>query len=228
MRAMNRLVITVAACGLAVAGLSACSSTKPHKNKTVSYQENAPVRTLVIKGDVGDIEVSGGGTSVSVTEKHRFQKVEPVTSHTVANGTLTLGYSCNDPQCGVDYMVKVPAGTAVQISDSTGDIKLSQLSGAVEATTGSGKIAADGLSSPQAQFTTDTGDVEAGFAKSPWAASVKVSTGDVTFTLPTSTKYAVDAHSTTGEVHVEVPQDADAANRITAKVGTGNVTVSHA
>ncbi|MGW0207066.1 DUF4097 family beta strand repeat-containing protein [Streptomyces sp. NPDC003233] len=228
MRAMNRLVITVAACGLAVAGLSACSSTKPHQNKTVSYQENAPVRTLVIKGDVGDIAVSGGGTSVSVTEKHRFQKTEPVASHTVANGTLTLSYSCNDPQCGVDYTVKVPAGTTVQLSDSTGDVKLSQLTGAVEATTGDGNITAEGLSSPQAQFTTDTGDVVAGFAKSPSVANAKVSTGDVTFTLPTSAKYAVDAHSTTGEAHVEVPQDADAANRITAKVGTGNVTVTRA
>lgn len=225
---MNRPMITVAACGLAVAGMSACSSTKPHKNKTVSYQESSPVRRLVIKGDVGDIEVTGGGTSVSVTEKHRFQKVDPVTSHTVADGTLTLSYSCNDPQCGVDYTVKVPAGTAVQISDSTGDVKLSQLSGAVEATTGSGKIAAEGLSSPQAQFTTDAGDVVAAFTKSPSAVNAKVSTGDVTFTLPTSTKYAVDAHATTGEVHVDVPQDADAANRITAKVGTGNVTVTHA
>ncbi len=124
--------------------------------------------------------------------------------------------------------MKVPAGTAVQISDSTGDIKLSQLSGAVEATTGSGKIAAEGLPSSQVQFTTDTGDVVAGFAKSQTAVNAKVSTGDVTFTVPTSTKYAVDVHSTTGAVHVDVPQDTDAANRITAKVETGNVTVAHA
>lgn len=228
MRAMNRLVITVAACGLAVAGLSACSSTQPHKTKTVSYQETSPVRTLVIKGDVGDIEVTGAGSSVSVTEKHRYQKTEPATSHKMDNGTLTLGYSCDDPQCGVDYTVKVPVGTAVQITDDTGDVKLSRLAGAVDVTTDSGKITAEGLSSSKARFTTDTGDVDAGFVKSPSAASAKVSTGDVTFTLPTSAKYAVNAHSTTGEVHVDVPQDADAANRITVKAETGNVTVSHA
>jgi DUF4097 and DUF4098 domain-containing protein YvlB len=225
---MNRLVITVAAGGLAVAGLSACSSMQPHKSKTVSYRENSPVHTLVIKGDVGDIKVSGGGSSVSVTEEHRFQEAEPVTSHAVADGTLTLGYSCNDPQCEVDYTVMVPAGTAVRLGDHTGDIALSRLSGTIEATTGSGNIAARSLSSPQVQFTAHTGDVVAGFTKSPSAVNAEVSTGDVTFTLPTSTEYAVNAHSALGEVHVEVPQDTDGTSRITAKVGTGNVTVSHA
>ncbi|WP_158675521.1 DUF4097 family beta strand repeat-containing protein [Nocardia stercoris] len=225
---MNRLMISIIACGLAVAGLSACSDTSPHKTKSVTYQESSPVHTLVIKGNVGDIKVSGEGTSVNVTEQHRFQSVDPVTSHALTDGTLTLSYTCNDAQCTVDYTVVVPAGTEVQISDSTGDITLAKLAGTVDATTGVGKITADGLSGPQAHLTTDTGDVMATFTASPSSVVAQASTGDVKIAVPHTAKYAVDGHATTGEVHVDVPQDAGSADTITAKVGTGNVTVADA
>jgi hypothetical protein len=226
---VNRLLITVAVCGLAVAGLSACSSTDQQQTKTVSYQESSPVQSLVVKGIVGDIQVIGGdGTSVSVTEKHRFDKTEPVASHTVVNGTLTLSYTCGDSHCGVDYTVTVPAGTKVQVTDSTGDVRLSRLAGTVQATTGASQISADGLTSPQVQLTTTTGDITVGFTRAPSSVTANVITGDVQFTVPTSVKYAVDAHADIGEVHVDVPQDPDGANKIYAKVGTGNVTVTNA
>ncbi|MEU6895320.1 DUF4097 family beta strand repeat-containing protein [Streptomyces sp. NPDC046557] len=228
MRQLNRrLLITVAACGLSMVGLSACSSAEEHKTKTVNYEETAPVRTLVIKGTVGDIKVSGEATSVSVTEKHSYQTAEPVASHSLVDGTYTLSYTCPDSKCGVDYTVQVPAGTAVQVTSETGDINLSKLTGGIGARTGTGRIEATDLSSPQVQLTTDTGDVTAGFVKSPSSVSAKVSTGDVRIAVPAG-QYAVDARSESGDVHVEVPQAADSSSKIIAKTDTGSVTVSNA
>lgn len=222
MRALHRLAVTVG-CGLCLAGLSACSSAD--RTKTVSFEESSPVRTLVIKGQTGDIRVSVGGSAVSVTQKYSYQTAEPVGSHTLADGVLTLSYTCSDSNCGVDYTVQVPAGTAVDISSDTGNVTLSQLTAAVDVQTGTGEITANGLYSSRVQLTADTGDVTAGFAKSPASLSADVSTGDVSISVPAG-EYAVNAQATTGDVNVQVPWQAGSGNTITVKVGTGDVTVS--
>lgn len=185
------------------------------------------MRTLVIKGQTGDIRVNDGGNAVSVTQKYSYKTAGPVGSPTLADGVLTLSYTSSDSNCGVDYTVQVPTGTAVDISSGTGDVTLSQLTAAVDVQTGTGEITTNGLSSPRVQLTVGTGDIKAGLTKSPSALSADVSTGDVSISVPAG-EYAVDAQATTGDVNVKVPREAGSANTITVKVGTGDVTISNA
>lgn len=229
---VNRLIVAIG-CGLSLAGLSACSSSsqpglgplQTEQRRTVNFQENSLVSTLVVKGQTSDVRVSSGGPGVSVAQAESFQTTAPIVSHTLTDGVLTLSYSCSDPDCAVDYTVEVPTGTAVRISDGTGDITLSDLTAQVQAQTGTGQIIARGLSSSRAEFTTGTGDIQADFTHSPSALSANASTGDVRLSVPTD-QYAVNAQAATGQVTVSVNQDKNSGNVITVKVGTGDVTVS--
>ncbi|MCQ4081357.1 DUF4097 domain-containing protein [Streptomyces sp. RB6PN25] len=216
-------------CAVAGLVLTACSGidVEQEHHKTVSYGVSTPVRKLVVKGRTGDIHVTGGGGgTVSVTETQDYRNAPPHTTHATSGSTLTLTYDCSD--CGVSYDVHVPAGTAVDVTDDTGSVTLSGLGGPVQASTGTGDVTADGLTSSQARLTAETGDVHAGFDASPATVYATADTGNVGVTVPQGGAYAVDAVADTGDVRVNVTTAGDSAHSITAHAGTGDVTVGAA
>lgn len=235
---MKRLVCLCRLCAvavLAVLALTACSGisgidVQQEHRKTVRYEVNAPVRTLVVKGTTGDVHVTGGAGSVSVTETQVYRDAPPHTTHATTGAssrrTLTLTYDCSD--CGVSYDVHVPSGTAVDITDDTGSITLSGLAGPVQARTGTGDVSADGLTSAQTRLTAETGDVHATFGATPTTVYATADTGNVGVTVPQGGAYAVDAVADTGDVRVNVTTTPDTGHSITAHAGTGDVTVGTA
>jgi hypothetical protein len=225
-RATARLLSVVALFALAAAGLSGCGWLDSDHFRTVRYGVSAPVHTLVVKGHTGDVRVTGGGSTVSVTEKQSYRDSPPHTTHDVAGGTLTLTYDCQD--CGVGYEVHVPADTVVTVTEDTGDVSLAGLSGAVEASTQTGDVTATGLSARQARLTAETGDVRAEFGATPTSVYATAQTGDVGVTVPQGTSYTVRADAATGDVRVGVARADDGAHSITASAQTGDVTVGTA
>ncbi|MCQ4044272.1 DUF4097 family beta strand repeat-containing protein [Streptantibioticus rubrisoli] len=203
--------------------LSACSGPAPEKHRTVSYGVRDSVRKLVIQGHTGNVRVTGGGSTVSVTERQNYQSAPPHTTHTTADGTLTLTYDCQD--CGVDYDVRVPTGTAVSVTANTGDVTISAMGGLVTASTDTGSVTGDRLASGQAHLTSETGDVRATFDHTPSTVYATSQTGSVHVTVPRGTPYAVQASAQTGKVSVDVTRDDHSPHTITAKAETGDVTV---
>ncbi|WP_035848127.1 DUF4097 family beta strand repeat-containing protein [Kitasatospora azatica] len=190
-----------------------------------SYQIDQPVHTLVINGSTGDIRVVGGGTGVSVTEHQNYRGKAPATTHTTADGTLTLTYDCHD--CGVDYQVQVPSDTVVKVAANTGTVRLVGLTAAVEASTDTGNVEGERLGTGRAQLRTRTGDLSVSFAGAPAAVDARTGTGSVRLTVPGGDSYAVAATAQTGKVEVTVPQQEGLGRTINAHAETGDVTVAH-
>jgi hypothetical protein len=207
----------------AAALLSACSGVAPERHRTVSYGVRDAVRRLVIQGHSGNVRVTGGDSTVSVTERQNYQSAPPHTTHTTADGTLTLTYDCQD--CGVDYDVRVPTGTTVYVTANTGDVTLTALGGPVTASTDTGSVTASQLASGQAHLSSETGDVRATFTRTPSTVYATSQTGSVHVTVPRGTPYAVQASAQTGKVTVDVTRDAHSPHTITAEAETGDVTV---
>ncbi|MFE0461226.1 DUF4097 family beta strand repeat-containing protein [Kitasatospora sp. NPDC058965] len=206
-----------------------CSSPAGDRHREVAYGIDQPVRTVVIEGRVGDVQVTGTGTAVRVTERQSYRSTAPQADHRVAaDGTLTLGYRCPDGDCGIGYRVEVPAGTAVRIRNGSGAVRLDGLTAAVSAETGTGSITAVHLGAGGATLHTGTGDVTAEFAAAPGSVAADSSTGDVRVTVPAGDAYQVRAAADTGTAKVTVPQSPGAARAIEATSSTGDVTVAHA
>ena len=208
-----------------VAVPAACAALGVQNHHTVDYDVNQPVSTVVINDTAGNVEVTGGAGALNVSEQQSYHDTAPTTSHSVVDGTLTLTFTCSTDDCGVDYDVQVPDGTAVRISTSAGDVTLSVLSGAVQAATSAGKITGSGLSARQARFTDSAGDVLIGFTAPPASLYADSDAGDVTILLPGSASYRVAASSQAGAVHVTVPQSAGSGNAVTAQSEAGDVAV---
>ncbi|WP_269854248.1 DUF4097 family beta strand repeat-containing protein [Streptomyces sp. RPT161] len=215
-------LLSAAAAG-AAALLSACSGLAPDQHREVSYAVSAPVHRLVIEGHTGEVRVTGGGSTVSVTERQNYKSAPPHTTHTTTDGTLTLGYDCHD--CGVDYDVRVPTGTTVAVTANTGDVSITSIGGPVTASTDTGTVTGDQLATSQAHLTSETSDVRATFTHAPATVYATSQTGSVEVTVPRGTPYAVQASSQTGKVHIGVPRADNNSHTITAKAETGDVTV---
>ncbi|MEV8096684.1 DUF4097 family beta strand repeat-containing protein [Kitasatospora sp. NPDC085879] len=221
-RPLAKVLLYTGVTALAGAALSGCLG-EDHR-RDVGYGMTEQVRTLVIEGETGDVEVTGGGAGIEVTEHQTYRETAPETTHTVADGTLTLSYRCPDGDCGVGYRVRVPAGTVVKVHNSTGDIRLTGLSGEVEARTGTGGINA-ALSSPVVRLAADTGNVTAAVDGDARRVEAVSGTGDVRVRVPRGRPYAVDTASDTGTVKVSVDRAAGTDRSITARTETGDVTV---
>jgi DUF4097 and DUF4098 domain-containing protein YvlB len=227
---MNRrtasILASAAVCSTVVVAVpAACAALTVQYHHTVDYTVSQPITTVVIDDAAGDVTVTGGASALDVSERQSYHDSPPVTSHTVADGTLTLTYHCSSDNCGVDYNIQVPTGTAVTIDASAGDVVLTGLDGSIQATTSAGDITASDLTSGQARFSDSAGAILVGFAAAPASVYAQSDAGDVTIFLPVSGTYQVAASSQAGRVHVTVPLAAGSANSITAKSQAGDVAV---
>lgn len=228
---ISRRTATILASGsvcavVAVAVPAACAALDQQYHTDVTYSAGAgQVTTLVVNDSSGNVEVTGGAATLSVTEHQSYRGAQPISGHPVSNGTMTLNFKCPDQDCGIDYEVHVPSGVAVQVTSSAGDVTLTKVAGDVQVHTSAGDITASGLTSHTAKFTDNAGDVLVGFAGVPGSVLASSDAGDVTLFLPGKGRYTVAAHSDAGEVHVTVPQLDGSPNTITATSDAGDVAV---
>lgn len=221
------ILASAAVCAtVGVAVPAACLALDTQIHTTVTYGAGtSAITTLVVDDSSGNVQVTGGASALSVTEHRSYRDSAPTSTHTVAGGTMTLGFACTSDDCGIDYDVKVPTGVAVQITTTGGDVILAGIGGPIQATTDAGDIRATGLTSPTARFSDDAGDILVGFAAVPGTVVAASDAGDVTVFLPGSGTYHVSASTQAGDHHVTVPQSGSSPDSVTVKSDAGDVAV---
>ncbi|HUA40121.1 MAG TPA: DUF4097 family beta strand repeat-containing protein [Streptosporangiaceae bacterium] len=251
---MTRLIKLAAAGllgGLAVSALAGCYasvSVGPLQHRTSSYSVPGQVRTLVVHGQAGDVDVTGTSAGVArVTDHLTFRHTVPVTSRRVSAGTLTLDTSCPALEtCTVSYNIAVPQATIVRIHDgagtirldglsgpvtastNAGDIDLSSVSGPIEATDHAGSVLGRDLSAVHATLHVSAGKIDATFSAAPAAITASADVGSIALHVPGNLSYDVAASASVGSVRVGVIVNRKSAHTITATDQTGSITIEPA
>ena len=196
---------------------------------TKSYLVNSPVSQLMVQGDVSLVSITGASRStISITAHLAYRGGAPQATHRVSGHTLVLGYTCpsRSRSCGVSLGLTVPRGIGVFVGMDVGQIRLSGLSGIIDAHVGTGQIQASGMSGSQITLTMGAGMISAEFTVPPRLIAAHAGTGSVAVRVPSGTAYKVTAGTQVGSVRITVPQAADSPHVIRATTGTGTVAVT--
>ncbi|MFI1169246.1 DUF4097 family beta strand repeat-containing protein [Streptomyces sp. NPDC020801] len=185
---------------LTVGGLSACSALD---QKTFEDDAMVPQRVTSIRLDSrnGEVKVDAS-TDTSTTSVHRrvnYHGDKPSgTSFHVKNGVLMLS-GCGK-NCGVDYVVKVPAGLPVTGGTSNGSLTLTDV-GTVDVHTSNGEIAVNSARGP-VKLRTSNGEVD---VKDVKGGGIDAQTSNGEVTIQTATPQNITAHTTSGSLTVTAP-----------------------
>ena len=240
------------------AGLSGCAGVIG-ANMTYDDTEKGKITDIVLTCGGGDVTVSAAPVTETTIHRVIRQATNPGKSYQLQGTTLTLDTVCGI-HCSVSYEIKTPPGVKVHGKLGSGDIHLDGLAdtdleltsgdltvtgstGPVQIRATSGDIHVnDAKSSVKVQSTS--GDIEALNAGGP--VDVRVTSGDVQVSL--AAPNSVTAHTTSGDVNVDVPRDgkyklitshgsgdlnlqdvqndSSAKNVIDVRAGSGDVTVT--
>jgi hypothetical protein len=197
-----------------------------HEKATV-YRISSPVSTVVVISHVGNITVTGGGSSTSVTEQATYSKTPPATTRTITGKTLTVTYTCPEQVvCAVAYAVQVPRGVTVRAQASAGAVRLADLAGNVTATAKVGFIDATGLSGSAVSLTTDGGGVTASFTAAPATLKAVAHVGAIDLHVPGTVAYKVSADARVGHADIGVRQSSSSGHAITATTDLGTIKIA--
>lgn len=218
------------------------------QRETQQHTYDHAVTRIEFKLDSGTIEINpGADAKVGITRNLEWTSTKPEFREEWTGDVLRITATCPGDNCSTGYTVTVPASVAVQAEtgagdvnthDITGDLRLESRAGDVGATnpaaalwarSKAGTLTFTGIKSPKAEFSTDSGDINAGFAVAPQSVTSSTGAGDITVTVPRdNTGYAVETEKKTGNEEVGVNRDAGSQRKISAKVRTGNITIKYA
>ncbi len=221
--AMTASALLLGACGLG-------NLVGPEHEDKVDYSVTEKVTELTVETGAGDITVVESDRSgIAVTERLSWRGADdakPRTTHAVAGERLTLTYDCPGTigNCGVTYEVQIPRGVGVKADSGSGRLILRGLSGAVEASTGSGDIEGEDLTGKRAVGKTGSGDVELRFGSVPDDVEVDTGSGNGVVRVPAGA-YNVTAETGSGDELVEVNRDGGSSHKIVVKTGAGDAKV---
>jgi hypothetical protein len=198
-------------------------------------QLRGQVRTIALDNGSGNVTIRATDTATTTVHQHyRYHWGKPGRSYRLDGDELTLG-DCGW-NCTVDYDVTVPRGAVVGGDVSSGELKLSGVSGVdvdvssgdadIADVTGPVKLQADSGSVRLSDVTGRTdldvssGEVQAGGLRGP--VGVDASSGNVRLELATPQDVRADASS--GSIQILVP--ADAVYRVKADADSGEESIN--
>lgn len=219
----------------------------PHTAAESQVYSEALSRIVLTDIHSGDVTVrASSGPAVTVgRELHWRGDKRPDVIETVEGQTLRLTYKCQNPNCSVDYDVRVPATVEVHAETSSGNVDLHGMTGPVVVQTTSGDVTLDGISGDitlkatsgdvnsaglaarQVTTSTTSGDVTLEFAAPPETVSARGTSGDLTITVPPGRPYAVQVRTNSGDRRVTVEQSPTAQGKIDAESTSGDVTIGY-
>jgi Toastrack DUF4097 len=209
------------------------------------------ITTLVFRDfRSSDIVVQAGEPGrVQVQRDLRWNGAKPGFAESWEGETLTVSHGCTGfamNQCSIRYTVKVPPSVAVEAEASSGDVRVSNVTGALRVSTTSGDVTISGatgqvtiattsgdvrtddLGSGQVGVTTTSGDVDLVFSVAPQAISVEVTSGDTKVRVPKDrVPYRVDVQTTSGDRNLSVDQSQEAGRAISVHATSGDVTIGY-
>ncbi|MFJ2737456.1 MULTISPECIES: DUF4097 family beta strand repeat-containing protein [unclassified Streptomyces] len=192
-------------------------------------------------GDV-KVDASAEASTVSVHRKVNYRGDKPSgTSFRVRDGVLVLS-GCGR-KCGVDYVVKVPAGLPVTGGTSNGGLTLIDV-GAVDVHTSNGEIAVTNATGPVKLRTSNGGidvkNVEGGGidtqtsngevtieTATPQDIKARTTSGSLTVTTQPA-QYQISANSSNGDKNVAFENDPSGKYRLDLSASNGDLTVKSA
>ena len=193
-----------------------------------------PVRRVVAETDIGDITVHraepGQDLVIRRTTGWSFRRPETEVVNTA--GVVTVTGRCNTAavsfgDCSVDLDITLPQEVAVQVSTGTGDIRADGVSGEFTANTGTGDVQLRDLRSPQVNAATGTGDLMVTMVTAPESVLARTSTGDLRITVPDDgASYRVSARASVGDRVIRVPTNPASPRTITASTSVGDLTLN--
>jgi hypothetical protein len=214
--------------GAALLALPACGVTRSSTD-VHGYEVTGATTRLVIDDKAGHVNITTGDGPVRVTETIKYGRTRPTTAHTNVDGTvhLTAGdcWAIFDRGCEVDYQVRVPAATAVEIDASAGAVTVTGLTGDLKVTADAGTVQASGLRSAHTTVKADAGKVSLRYASTPSTVDAKSDAGSVDIWVPGGDAYAVDASTDAGKRSVGVRTDPNSTHHITAYSDAGSVRI---
>lgn len=207
--------------------------------------------SIVVHAGANEVEVLGGADpgKVEITRRSHWGigATKPDPNEEWGQGRLEI----RDAECGglgwrrcsIDYVLRVPDGTAVTIESGSGDISVSGALGRLDLDVGSGDIDGRRLSAEQVVARAGSGDIDLGFASgspevlaragsgsiqldlatAPGALDVETGSGDVGIDVPESQRYRLDIETGSGDQNVDVPSTANAPSTIRVRTGSGDV-----
>lgn len=243
MRRPQTRFTAVALAALTASGLCSCSAVS---QKTLADDAKVPQRVTSIRLDSknGNVKVdaSADTAAVSVHRKVNYRGDKPSgTSFHVSDGVLVLS-SCGK-NCGVDYIVKVPAGLpvtggtsnggltlidvgAVDVHTSNGEIAVTNATGAVKLRTSNGGVDVKGVKGGGIDTQTSNGEVTIQ-TDTPQNIKARTTSGDLTVTTPPA-KYQISANDSNGDKNVTFKNDPSGKYRLDLSTRSGDLTVKSA
>ena len=239
-RRVNAWFVVGAVVAVAIVAVGAASFAgtlaRHHDSTTLSIPAAA---TLVVEVGSGSVTITGSDRDdVAGTATTTWSFRQPRVVQRTVGDTVQLSADCDDfiGYCDVNFDLEVPAGTAVELSDGSGDVTatglradatLSTDSGMITATdvvgdvrarTGSGDIALSRVTG-SLDLGADSGMVDVADA-SATQVTARTGSGDIHLGL-SADPGTVDARADSGHVTVGLPDTAGVAYRLDLNAGSG-------
>jgi DUF4097 and DUF4098 domain-containing protein YvlB len=216
--------------GFIVLTFGSCSSANG-KTDEQSYDVAEQVESLIIDARAAAVKVEAGDGAIKVTETYHYSEDKPRTSHEVSGTALRLtesGCATDELRCNVEFKIRVPAATAVQITTRAGAISLADLTGDVTVVTDAGAVEGKGIGADSVSVKTQAGATSLQFAEPPASVEASTELGAIAVKLPSGTSYAVDVSTTAGGSDIKVQQDPASPHRLSLRTNLGAIKVENA
>lgn len=225
-----------------------------HQNQplpTAIYKD--PVTSLRVVAPAGDVTIEPGnqaGITVGGELSWEFGKPSVAVHQTIRRQTMQITAACPRPNlfqdCAVRLVIHVPARMAVDASTGAGSIRVRGLTGALHlavtsgsiamtdvtgpvwASAGSGSVTGSGLRPATLDAVIGSGSLRLGLSALPRDLNVAIGSGDARITVPGGARMRVLGDAGSGFLRLP-PGLADdtAPATLSATIGTGQFEVSY-
>lgn len=214
-----------------LAGLGAAGRPDPPGPKVMSRPVTVAVSRVAavdFQGVPGQLTiVSSTAGQVTLTGTLHWRGHAPVSEAQLdRTGLLTLSYRCAAASpCGEDYRLAVPGGTAATLSQPSGRVVVTGVTGPLRITAGRADVTATGLRSPVLTAAITSGHLSASFAAPPRQLTIALTAAQATVWLPGHVVYQVARHVSSGYLRVAIPHAGTAARTVSVSIASGELSL---
>jgi DUF4097 and DUF4098 domain-containing protein YvlB len=251
----DRIVALIAG-GLLTVLFIACSAVQVAGWTTGAVEKEShrtirgPVEELQIFAGSGDVVlVPAPGDNVEINSRTRGSLRTPQLEVQVNGYEVSVDGGCDEfafGHCEATLVVQVPAGTAVSVDTSSGelsaenlnanvslhtgsgDVDVSRVSGRLDVDTSSGDVNAANVRSDSVRAHTGSGDIDLDFALPPDTLDADTGSGDVLVYVPRGPEaYDVDADTGSGDETIDILRDPGSSRQLRANTGSGDIEIAY-
>ncbi len=222
-------VLAVVAVLLLTLALAAAARTRGNgasATRMVSVAADS-VRTVDLQGPPGKLRIDAvrtGRVTLSGPVNWTGRAAVMVHGPRLSHGVLYLAYRCAaESPCTGNLRLVVPRRCGIVLSQPSGQVIVTGVAGPLSVRVRSVDISATGLRSPTLTAVITSGHLSASFASAPHGVSVTLVSAQATLHLPATVSYRLSQQVTSGYLHAGIPQAADSARTITARIDSGEL-----